>query len=154
MGLGDSCHSLALLNLLTWKLSCYQNIFYWLIVCDVIIRVSFTVSFPYLYILEDLRHVARDEFGLKRRKASPFANPAIDCKCNCCQVNRFLGKAEVRFFPNLFSCLLTTNLSRRNNRSRTGPQILFNSWRNGNRQWILITFHVYLRSLAATRDVH
>ena len=40
-------------------------------------------------------NVERDEFGLKRRKASPFANPAIDCKCNCCQVNRFLGKAAV-----------------------------------------------------------
>ena len=40
-------------------------------------------------------NVARDEFGLKRRKTSPIANPAINCKCNCCQVNRFLGKAAV-----------------------------------------------------------
>ena len=46
------------------------------------------------------------------------------------------------------------NLSRKNNRSRGGLQTLFNFRRNGNRQWILITFHVYSRYLAATRDVH
>ena len=53
------------------------------------------------------------------------------------------ARLQFRFFLNLFSCLLTTNLSRRNNRSRAGLQTLFNFRRNGNRQWILITFHVY-----------
>ena len=59
-----------------------------------------------------------------------------------------------RFFLNVFNCLLTTNLSRRNNRSRTGPQTLFNFRRNCNRQGIAIKFHAYSRYLAATRDVH
>ena len=61
------------------------------------------------------------------------------------------ARLQFQFFLNLFSCLLTTNLSRRNNRSL---QTLFNFRRNGNRQWVLITFHVYSRYLAATRDVH
>ena len=64
------------------------------------------------------------------------------------------ARLQFRFFLNLFNCLLTTNLSRRNNRSRTGPQTLFNFRRNSNRQWIFIKFHVYSRYLAATRDVH
>ena len=64
------------------------------------------------------------------------------------------ARLQFRFFLNLFSCLLTTNLSRRNNKSRVGLQTLFNFRWNGNRQWILITFHVYSRYLAATRDVH
>ena len=63
------------------------------------------------------------------------------------------ARLQFRFFLNLFSCLLTTNLSRRNNRSRAGLPIIFNFGRNGNRQWIAITFHVYSRYLAATRDV-
>ena len=63
-------------------------------------------------------------------------------------------RLQFRFFLNLFSCLLTTNLSRRNDRSRAGLPTLFNFRRNGNRQWIPITFHVYSRYLAATRDVH
>ena len=64
------------------------------------------------------------------------------------------ARLQFRFFLNLFNCLLTTNLSRRNNRSGTGPQTLFNFRRNGNRQWTAIKFHVYSRYLAATRDVH
>ena len=64
------------------------------------------------------------------------------------------ARLQFRFFLNLFSCLLTTNLSRRNNRSRAGLPTLFNFRRNGNRQWIPITFHVYSRYLPATRDVH
>ena len=64
------------------------------------------------------------------------------------------ARLQFRFFLNVFNCLLTTNLSRRNNRSRTGPQTLFNFRRNCNRQWISIKFHVYSRYLAATRDVH
>ena len=64
------------------------------------------------------------------------------------------AKLQFRFFLNLFSCLLTRNLSRRNNVSRAGLKTLLNFRRNGNRQWILITFHVYSRYLAATRDVH
>ena len=204
MGLGDSCHSLALLNLLTWKLSCYQNIFYWLIVCDVIIRVSFKVSFPYLYILKDLQsrmrlcykryyfHVCALFFLFSSilslpQKITPGILYSLSIFVTLCVFHSTLrvtnlvlkgvrlllsrippstasvtaakwidswARLQFRFFLNLFSCLLTTNLSRRNNRSRAGPQILFNSWRNGNRQWILITFHVYLRSLAATRDVN
>ena len=63
------------------------------------------------------------------------------------------ARLQFRFFLNLFSCLLTPNLSRRNNRSRAGLPIIFNFGRNGNRQWIPITFHVYSRYLAATRDV-
>ena len=39
------------------------------------------------------------------------------------------------------------NLSRRNNRSRTGPQTLFNFRRSGNWQWISNKFHVYSRYL-------
>ena len=66
----------------------------------------------------------------------------------------YQARLQFRFFLNVFNCLLTTNLSRRNNRSRTGPQTLFNFRRNCNRQWISITFHVYSRYLAATRDVH
>ena len=46
IGLCDSCHSLALLNLLTWR--CLLMTF----ICDVIIGVSFKVSFPHLYLLE------------------------------------------------------------------------------------------------------
>ena len=57
------------------------------------------------------------------------------------------ARLQFRFFLNLFSCLLTTNLSRRNNRSRAGPQTLFNFRRNSNRRWIPITFHVYSRLL-------
>ena len=64
------------------------------------------------------------------------------------------ARLQFRFFLNLFSCLLITNLSRRNDRSRVGPQTLFNFRRNGNRQWITITFHVYSRYLATNRDVH
>ena len=64
------------------------------------------------------------------------------------------ARLQLRFFLNLFNCLLTTDLSWRNNRSRTGPQTLFNFRRNGNRQWIPFTFHVYSRNLAATKDVH
>ena len=45
-------------------------------------------------------------------------------------------------------------MSRRDNRSRTGPQTLFNFPRSGNRQWISIKFHVCSRYLTATRDVH
>ena len=66
----------------------------------------------------------------------------------------YQARLQFRFFLNVFNCLLTTNLSRRNNRSRTGPQTLFNFRRNCNRQWIFIKFHVYSRYLAATRDVH
>ena len=64
------------------------------------------------------------------------------------------ARLQFRFFLNLLSCLLTTDLSRRNNRSRAGPQTLFNFRRNGNWQWIPLTFHVSSRYLAATRDVH
>ena len=64
------------------------------------------------------------------------------------------ARLQFRFFLNLFSCLLTTNLSRRNNRSRASLPKIFNFGRNGNRHWIPITFHVYSRYLAATRDVH
>ena len=64
------------------------------------------------------------------------------------------ARLQFRFFLNLFSCLLTSNLSRRNSRSRAGLPTLFNFGRNGNGQWIPITFHVYSRYLAATRDVH
>ena len=46
IGLCDSCHSLALLNLLTWR--CLLMTF----IRDVIIGVSFKVSFPHLYLLE------------------------------------------------------------------------------------------------------
>ena len=67
-----------------------------------------------------LLNVERDEFGLR---------------------------VQFWFFLNVFSCLLTTNLSRRNNRSRAGPQTLFNFRRNSNRRWIPITFHVYSRLL-------
>ena len=63
------------------------------------------------------------------------------------------ARLQFRFFLNLFSCLLTTNLSQ-NDRSRAGLPKNFNFGRNGNRQWIPITFHVYSRYLAATRDVH
>ena len=52
------------------------------------------------------------------------------------------ARLQFRFFLNVFNCLLTTNLSRRNNRSRTGPQTLFNFRRNCNRQWIFIKFLV------------
>ena len=45
---------------------------------------------------------------------------------------------QFQFFLNLFSRLLATNLSRRNNRSRTGPQTLLRFQRNGKRQWIPI----------------
>ena len=34
------------------------------------------------------------------------------------------ARLQFRFFLNLFSCLLTTNLSQTNNRSRAGPQTL------------------------------
>ena len=64
------------------------------------------------------------------------------------------AKLQFRFFLNLFSCLLKRNLSRRNNVSRAGLKTLLNFRRNDNRQWILITFHVYSRYLAATRDVY
>ena len=64
------------------------------------------------------------------------------------------ARLQFRFFLNLFSCLLTSNFSRRNSRSRAGLPTLFNFGRNGNGQWIPITFHVYSRYLAATRDVH
>ena len=36
------------------------------------------------------------------------------------------ARLQFRFFLNLFNCLLTTNLSRRNNRGCTGPQTLLN----------------------------
>ena len=36
----------------------------------------------------------------------------------------YQARLQFRFFLNVFNCLLTTNLSRRNNRSRTGPQTL------------------------------
>ena len=62
------------------------------------------------------------------------------------------ARLQFRFFLNVFNCLLTTNLSRRNNRRRTSPQTLFNFRRNCNRQWISIKFHVCSRYLAATRD--
>ena len=45
---------------------------------------------------------------------------------------------QFQFFLNLFSRLLATNLSRRNDRSRTGPQTLLRFQRNGKRQWIPI----------------
>ena len=64
------------------------------------------------------------------------------------------ARLQFRFFLNVFNCLLTTNLSRRNNRSRTGPQTLFNFRRNCNRRWISIKFHVYSRYLVANRVVH
>ena len=63
------------------------------------------------------------------------------------------ARVQFRFFLNLFSCLQTMNLPQRNNRSRAGPQTLFNFRRNGNRQWIPVTFHVYSRYLAATMQM-
>ena len=48
-------------------------------------------------------------------------------------------RLQFRFFLNLFSFLLRRrNLWRRNNRSRTRSQTLFNFRRNGNSQWILL----------------
>ena len=64
------------------------------------------------------------------------------------------ARLHFQFYLNLFSCLQTTNLSQGENKSRAGLRTLFNFWRNCNRQWILVTFHVYSRYLAATRDVH
>ena len=64
------------------------------------------------------------------------------------------ARLHFQFYLNLFSCLQTTNLSQGENKSRAGLRTLFNFRRNCNRQWILVTFHVYSRYLAATRDVH
>ena len=143
-----------------------------------------------------LLNVERDKFGLRRRKASPFANLFIKCMIwrivrvleGCCLFimrlhvkGRFPVKwlanlilftkpsavsvaavkwidsrawLQFQFFLNLFSRPLATNLSRRNDRSRTGPQTLLRFQRNGKRQWIPFTFHAYSRYLAATRDIH
>ena len=59
-------------------------------------------------------------------------------------MNRFWARLQFWFFLNLYSCLLTTNLSGRNSRSRAGLPTLFNFRRNGKRQWISITFHYIL----------
>ena len=64
------------------------------------------------------------------------------------------GRSNPKLIDIIINCLLTTDLSWRNNRSRTGPQTLFNFRRNGNRQWIPFTFHVYSQNLATTKDVH
>ena len=82
-----------------------------------------------------------------------FTQPSAVCETAAKWIDS-RARLQFRFFLNVFNCLLTTNLSRRNNRSRTGPQTLFNFRRNCNRQWIFIKFHVYSRYLAATRDVH
>ena len=82
-----------------------------------------------------------------------FTQPSAVCETAAKWIDS-RARLQFRFFLNVFNCLLTTNLSRRNNRSRTGPQTLFNFRRNCNRQWISIKFHVYSRYLAATRDVH
>ena len=69
------------------------------------------------------------------------------------QMSRKFKVTQLQLQFRFFLYLVTTNLSRRNKRARAGLQTLFNSRENGNRQWILITFHVYSRYLAATRDV-
>ena len=82
-----------------------------------------------------------------------FTQPSAVCETAAKWIDS-RARLQFRFFLNLFNCLLTTNLSRRNNRSRTGPLTLFNFRSNCNRQWISIQFHVYSRYLTATRDVH
>ena len=73
-----------------------------------------------------------------------FTQPSAVCETAAKWIDS-RARLQCRFFP---------NLSRRNNRSHTGPQTLSNFWRNGNRQWISDKFHVYSRYLAATRDIH
>ena len=70
-----------------------------------------------------------------------FTQPSAVCEIAAKWIDS-RARLQFRFFLNVFNCLLTTNLSRRNNRSRTGPQTLFNFRRNCNRQWISIKFLV------------
>ena len=58
--------------------------------------------------------------------------------------NRFSTKLQFGFFLNLVRCLLRRNLSRRNVWSRAGPSTHFNFRRIGKKQWISITFHVFM----------
>ena len=60
-------------------------------------------------------------------------------------------RLQFQFFLNLFNCLLTTSLSRRNNRSWAGLPTLFNFQKNGNSSESPLHS---MRYLAATRDVH
>ena len=69
-------------------------------------------------------------------------------------MNRFFGKAAISILSESLQLPPNKDVSRRNNVSRAGLKTLLNFRRNGNRQWILITFHVYSRYPAATRDVH
>ena len=64
-----------------------------------------------------------------------FTQPSAVCETAAKWIDS-RARLQFRFFLNVFNCLLTTNLSRRNNRSRTAPQTLFNFRRNCNRQWI------------------
>ena len=59
------------------------------------------------------------------------------------------ARLQFRFFLNLFSCLLTTNLSRRNSRSRAS---LPKEWQQAVNPYYIP--RVYSRYLAATKDVH
>ena len=96
------------------------------------------------------------------RVDSPLNNSQIWCyslshRIQSATVTKWIDSwatLQFGFILNLFSCFLTTNLSQRNNRGRVVPQTLFNFRMNGNKQWIPITFLVYSRNLAATRDVH
>ena len=73
-----------------------------------------------------------------------FTQPSAVCETAAKWIDS-RARLQFRFFLNVFNCLLTTNLSRRNNRSRTGPLTLFNFRRNCNRQWISTLSYCYQR---------
>ena len=52
-----------------------------------------------------------------------FTQPSAVCETAAKRIDS-RARLQFRFFLNVFNCLLTTNLSRRNNRSHTGPQTL------------------------------
>ena len=58
-----------------------------------------------------------------------FTQPSAVCETAAKWIDS-RARLQFRFFLNVFNCLQTTNLSRRNDRNRTGPRTLFKFRRN------------------------